>query len=44
MASAPRLAQSSGPDLDDRNRRTVRMLLLIVLALVVATVLVGIRW
>jgi hypothetical protein len=44
MASAPRLARSPRPDLDDRNRQTVRVLLVIVLVLVVATILVGIRW
>ena len=44
MATAPRLVASSRPDLDDRNRRTVRVLLVVVLALVVATLLVGIRW
>ena len=44
MAGAPELARSSGPDLDHRNRRTVRVLLLVALVLAVATILVGIRW
>jgi hypothetical protein len=44
MATAPRLVNSSHPDQDHRNRRTVHVLLVIIVALVVATILVGIKW
>jgi len=44
MASPHRLIEPSRPDLAGRNRWTVRVLLTIVLVLVVATILVGIRW
>ncbi len=35
---------STGPDLDARNRRVLRVLLSIIAALAVASLLVGIRW
>jgi hypothetical protein len=44
MASPHRLIEPSRPDVTERNRWTVRVLLTIVLVLVVATILVGIRW
>ena len=44
MASPHRLIEPSRPDVAERNRWTVRVLLAIVLVLVVTTLLVGIRW
>lgn len=44
VVASPHLVGPSGPEMSERNRWTVRVLLTIVLVLVVATVLVGIRW
>jgi hypothetical protein len=44
MASRHRFLPPSRPDASERNRRTVRVLLSIILLLVVATILAGIRW
>ena len=44
VASPHRLIEPPPPDLAERNRWTVRLLLAIVLVLVVTTFLVGIRW
>ncbi len=44
MASEQRLVESRGPEAAGRNRWTARVLLTIILVLVVATILAGIRW
>jgi hypothetical protein len=44
MPREQRLVGSPGPDPAERNRWTARVLLTIVLVLVVATILAGIRW
>ena len=44
MANPPQLVDPNRSELAERNRRTVRVLLTIVALLVVATILVGIRW
>jgi hypothetical protein len=44
VASRDRSLPPSRPDAGERNRRTVRVLLAIVLMLVAATILAGIRW
>jgi hypothetical protein len=44
MASHPRQVDSHPADLRERNRRTARVLLAVLSALVLATLLIGIRW
>jgi hypothetical protein len=44
MALTAAMADSQDPQLRDRNRRTLRVLLAIIAALLVAGLLVGIRW
>ena len=44
MVGPHRLVEPSRPEVAERNRWTVRVLLTIVLVLVVTTFLVGIRW
>jgi hypothetical protein len=44
MAGPQRVVDQPHPDAGERNRRTVRVLVIIILVLVAATILAGIRW